>query len=204
VTLQVVSMEELKLEVLLEPERTGETVAKASKRFERELANDRALRRDHLVVVQPPRRRKIDCTQLKLAGGERVWGSKLIDEQRQARVDGAPRMDEYPKTPSSCRWALSPRGEQLPVSLGDDFDGAVGHLLWLSHRQSHTPVLLSRRPIFLRRPWSCLEGPRDPGAGTSKIHHFQRSIATGGRLPDEVLPDVGGHHHAPGTNHRSS
>ena len=32
-----------------------------------------------------------------------------------------------------------------------------------------------------------------------KINQSQRFIATGGRLPaDEVLPDVGGHHHAPG------
>jgi transposase InsO family protein len=55
----------------------------------------RALRRDHLVVVQPPRRRKaskrferelandlwqIDCTQLKLAGGERVWVVDCLDD----------------------------------------------------------------------------------------------------------------------------
>jgi len=33
------------------------------------------------------------------------------------------------------------------------------------------------------------------------IHHAQRFIATVGRLPqDHVLPDAGGHHHAPAAN----
>jgi transposase InsO family protein len=55
----------------------------------------RALRRNHLVVVQPPRRRKaskrferelandlwqIDGTEVTLAGGERVWVVDCLDD----------------------------------------------------------------------------------------------------------------------------
>jgi transposase InsO family protein len=163
--LKVVSMEELKLEVLLEPERTGETVAEVcarhglsrasfyryrrryleegvaglaprsrrprsspaqiepwlegrivelrrrhprwgARRIHAELARagieppavatiHRALRRNHLVAPQPPRRPKatrrferelpndlwqIDGTQLKLASGEPAWILDCLDD----------------------------------------------------------------------------------------------------------------------------
>lgn len=163
--LQVVSMEELKLEVLLEPERTGDSVATVcrrhgisrqtfyvyrrrylaeglagleprsrrpracpaqidpaleatisrlrkdhprwgARRIRAELARagikppatstiHEALRRNHLVAPQPPRRQKatkrferetpndlwqIDATQVALAGGERVWVVDCLDD----------------------------------------------------------------------------------------------------------------------------
>jgi transposase InsO family protein len=166
VALQVVSMEELRLEVLLEPERTGDSVAEVcrrrgisretfyvyrrrylaegpdglvprsrrprsspariapalearivelrkehprwgARRIRAELRRaevdppaqstiHQVLRRNHLVAPQPPRRPKaskrferelpndlwqIDGTQVKLAGGERVWVVDCLDDQ---------------------------------------------------------------------------------------------------------------------------
>ena len=44
---------------------------------------------------------------------------------------------------------------QLPMPLGDDFDGAVDDFDGGLDRQSRTPAPACRRPIFLRRPWNC-------------------------------------------------
>ena len=85
------------------------------------------------------------------------------------------------------------------MSLGDDFDGAVGHF------ESGLVVDRVRRIRDPRRPLFCL------GHGIARhvllrqvradreVDETQRAVVTGGRFPlDEVLSDTGGHDHAPG------
>jgi hypothetical protein len=85
------------------------------------------------------------------------------------------------------------------VPLGDDFDGAVGHFdgglivnRVARHRHVGGPFFCVGHGILRQVLVIQVRKHRE-------INQSQRFIATGGRPPaDEVLPDVGGHHHTPG------
>gem|GEM_PF-1625591 len=87
----------------------------------------------------------------------------------------------------------------FPMAFGDNFDDAINHL--------YSGLIVNR----VGRHWHAGGPFFSVGQGIVRqigiiqvreyreINHAQRSIAAGGRLPtDEVLPDVGGHYHAPG------
>src|SRR3954453_9257106 len=93
--------------------------------------------------------------------------------------------------------------KQLPVPLGYDVDGAVDDL------DGGLIVDRIRRTLDAGGPSLCV------GHGVlgqelviqvgedREVDDAQRAVVPGGRLPaDEVLPDAGGHHHAPGAQPR--
>src|SRR5262245_61492425 len=115
-----------------------------------------------------------------------------------------------PTVPSTAPWDAEPLGissscrprhrggQLLPMPLGDDFDVAVGHL---------DGSLVVDRVGGTRNLFHPLFRPRHGVAGHAllsqvwidrEVNDAQRAVVTCGRFPlDEVLPDPGGHHHAP-------
>ena len=99
-------------------------------------------------------------------------GASSLDETHRvdesARHDALTRLDKLPRANPLSISALG--GKQLPVPLGDDFDGAVGHLdggLIVNcvhrHRQPRSPFFCVRQGIVR-------DDPRDPGAESSKVN----------------------------------
>ncbi|HEY1624810.1 MAG TPA: DUF2461 family protein [Streptosporangiaceae bacterium] len=95
--------------------------------------------------------------------------------------------------------AASLGGKQLPVPLGDDFDGAVGHFdgglvvnRVRGHRHAGGPFFRIGQAIV----WHLLV---IQVRKYRKVHQTQRSVAASGRLPArELVPDTGCHYQAPG------
>ena len=84
------------------------------------------------------------------------------------------------------------------MAFRDDLDGAVGHFdgAFIVNRIRRVPK--TGRPSFrvghgIFRQHLVIQVRKD-----REVHHAQRAVAPSERLPpDEVLPDPGGHHHAP-------
>ena len=100
--LKVVSMEELKLQVLLERERTGETIAEVCARHGVSRASFYRYRRRYLeegVGGLAPRSRRprsspakieplLEARIVELRRRHRRWGARLRDQRRRRGIDG--------------------------------------------------------------------------------------------------------------------
>jgi hypothetical protein len=79
------------------------------------------------------------------------------------------------------------------------FDGAVGHFDRCLIIGSRIPARTCRRPLLCVGHGALRQSLVVQVREHRERNQSERSIATGGRSPrDEVLPDVGGHHDAPG------
>src|SRR4030095_6639205 len=89
--------------------------------------------------------------------------------------------------------------EQFPVPFGDDLDGAIDHLdgRLVVHRVRRTRD--AGRPLFRLGHGVARHALLSQVWTDREVDDAQGAVVTGRRSPlDEVLPDPGGHPHAPG------